>query len=232
MKSQQGSTLVMVLIVLLLITLIGTMAMRESLLNLRLSTNAQVNNVLLNSSDSALFELEDSGKVRERIDNQSVYGYFDAAANAKDELTFCFDVRKSDFFHINRASVIGSSKRGNNGYCSLNTFSTGRDAVITQVYVRKLDLQTMQQESGSRLTGLTTGTDHGQRKFSNMKHVAVTTVSILPGLTKTVSAGQVETCFKKTSLATVTDNVEKCLQGLNMPYNMQYAEYSVGTEYK
>lgn len=233
MKTQQGSTLVMVLIVLLLITLIGTMAMRESLLNLRLSTNTQVNNVLLNSNDTALFELEDAQKVRGRLNSQSVYGYFDAAENAKDELVFCFDVSQPRFFSMARVSVIGGGKGNNSGYCKMNKFSTGRAGVISQVYVRKLNLAEAYASSGSTLTPYSKGVSVGQQTFANLKHVAVTTISVLPTFAR-AKAADVEACFQKSAIksAVVTkdNNVEQCFKELNVPYNMQYAEYSVGSE--
>lgn len=226
MKYQQGSTLVMVLIVLLLITLIGTMAMRESLLNLRLSTNAQVNNVLLNSNDTALFELEDAAKVRGRLNSQSVYGYFDSGTNADDELVFCFDVKETRFFSMSRASVIGSTKRGPNGYCKVDKFSTGRDATISQVYVRKLNFK------ATPLSTLPLGTEAGQDKLSNLKFVAATTISILPRFSKANPAA-IENCFKMSAIkndsSTASNNVEMCFQALNIPYNMQYSAYSVGS---
>lgn len=233
MKYQQGSTLIMVLIVLLLITLIGTMAMRESLLNLRLSTSTQVSNVLLNTSDAALFEMEDASKVRGRLNTQSVYGYFDAAENANDELVFCFNAKEARFFSMSRASVVGSTKRGSQGYCTENIFSTGRNAVISQVYVRKLNLAQAYAHSGSTLTAYAKGVSIGQQSFSSLKHVAVTTISILPSFANTANSKQISTCFQRSALRTATsnasNNVEECFKSLSIPYNMQYAEYAVGT---
>lgn len=235
MKAQQGSTLIMVLIVLLLITLIGTMAMRESLLNLRLSTNTQVNNVLLNSNDTALFELEDAQKVRGRLNSRSVYGYFDAQENADDELVFCFDVNEARFFSMSRVSIIGGKKGNNSGYCSMNKFSTGRAGVISQVYVRKLNLEDVAERSGSTLTSYSKGVSVGQQTFANIKHVAVTTISVMPSFAR-AKESDVQACFRKSAkiekdqTVTKDNNVEQCFKGLNIPYNMQYAEYSVGSE--
>lgn len=237
MKAQQGSTLIMVLIVLLLITLIGTMAMRESLLNLRLSTNTQVNNVLLNSNDTALFELEDAQKVRGRLNSRSVYGYFDAQENAEDELVFCFEADKQQrFFSMSRVSIIGGKKGNNSGYCTTKKFSVGRAGVISQVYVRKLNLDDVAERSGSTLSSYSKGVSVGQQTFANIKHVAVTTISVMPSFSRVQNESEINECFKKSAkieknqAVTKNNNVEQCFKELNVPYNMQYAEYSVGSE--
>lgn len=58
MKKQLGSALIIVLVILVLVTLIGTLAVRSGILGLKLATNSQVSALLLENSDSALFNIE------------------------------------------------------------------------------------------------------------------------------------------------------------------------------
>lgn len=227
MKYQQGSTLIVVLIVLLLITLIGTMAMRESLLNLRLSTTSQVGNLLLSNSDAALFDLENPNKVRVRLVSQNMFGYFENPLNASDELVFCYVSNRSSIFQLSRASVINSPKLGTtNGYCESNQFSTGREAVISQIYLRKVSVQREVLDPHDK------GNEIGTNKSAGVNlSLAATVVSVLPSLS-TTSFDKIQNCFKlssvKSDASTASTNVEMCLQEQNVPYNLQYAEFDVG----
>lgn len=226
MKHQQGSTLIIVLVVLLLITIVGTIAMRGSMLNLRLSTSGQISNILIESSDAAIFNLQDPGKVTTRLTAQQMYGHFDSAGNADDELVFCYLRNESAMYAANRSSIIGSSKLGVRGYCKANSFATGRDAVVSQVYLRKL---TGISSTGNTLDDLTEGSSIGaSNNYANMKTMAATVVSIMPTFAE-ARAADIEACFKHTAISTVANNVTACFRELNVPYNVQYAEYQVGT---
>lgn len=228
MKSQQGSTLVMVLIVLLLITLIGTMAMRESLMNLRLSTGVQISNILLNNSDAGLFELEDPKKIAVRLTSQNMYGYFNDDSNAEDELVFCYRASSSSFFNLRNASVINSTKRGSRGYCKANYFATGREAVISQIYLRKLI-----SSENNVLDSKALNNDIGAKDTTtSFNRIGATVISVLPSFSN-IATRTLEGCFKlsaiRTDSSTKSDNVEMCFQDANIPYNIQYAEYNVGS---
>lgn len=229
MKSQQGSTLVMVLVVLLLITLIGTMAMRESLLNLRLSTGVQITSLLLNTNDAGLFELEDPNKIKVRLAAQNMYGYFDDDTNADDELVFCYRADQSSVFNLRRASVINSTKRGTGGYCGASTFATGRSAVLSQIYLRKLSAPTTDSLS-SQVQGNDIGT---KDTTSSFRRIGATVISVLPSFAN-ISPSQITGCFRKsaikTSTSTKANNVELCFQAANIPYNVQYSEYNIGSQ--
>ena len=56
MKQQQGATLITVLIILVLVTVLGTIAVKTGILGLKIATNSQVNALLLENSDAALFK--------------------------------------------------------------------------------------------------------------------------------------------------------------------------------
>lgn len=58
-KNQTGATLIVVLVLLLVITIIGTLAIRQSLMSLNIVTNSQAQQLLVQNSDAALFNVED-----------------------------------------------------------------------------------------------------------------------------------------------------------------------------
>ncbi len=57
MKKQNGATLIVVLIILVLVMLVGTRAVRSGIFGLKIATSSQVRSLLLESSNSALFNV-------------------------------------------------------------------------------------------------------------------------------------------------------------------------------
>lgn len=62
MKNQQGATMIIVLVVLLLIAVAGTIALRSGIFGSRLAMNNQIGNLLMHDSDSALGKFESMSK--------------------------------------------------------------------------------------------------------------------------------------------------------------------------
>jgi Tfp pilus assembly protein PilX len=56
--SQKGATLIVVLVMLILIMLVGTWAIRGSITSLNIATNAQAQALLTQNSDSVFFSME------------------------------------------------------------------------------------------------------------------------------------------------------------------------------
>lgn len=228
---QQGSTLIIVLVVLLLITIIGTIAVKSGILNLKISTNAQIYALLLESNDAALFALEDQTKVSRQLAQDGMFGYFNSA-DSNDELVFCYRANANNFFTMSNASVISANndykKNGISGYCDAKEYSTRRAAVQTQLYLRKNTKPT------TPLTTLPVGTSIGQSGLPVISnHIAVTAISILPSFSS-ASDLAIQECFKKTSIkkTDTTETVSECFDLLNIPYNLQNAEYMVGGQPK
>lgn len=229
MKPQQGSTLIIVLIVLLLITIIGAIATKSGTLGLRLATNNQAGQLLMEMNDSTLFSLEnpDPNFIEQSIAKGGLYDYFNDPKNAKHEVVFCYNTKQVRFYKGSSARGIIDEKgivKQNNGFCSNDTFSTGRNAVITQVYVTKINQSTNSGES------LPVGTSIGESKlpFIN-EHLSATVVSVLPGF----SGGNYVDCFKKTSKPAKEgeqprETVQKCLKDNNVSYNVQNIEFKIG----
>lgn len=228
---QQGSTLIIVLVVLLLITIIGTIAVKSSILNLKISTNAQIDALLLESNDAALFALEDQTKVSRQLAQDGMFGYFNSA-DSNDELVFCYRANAKNFFSMSNASVISANgnftKNGVPGFCKAKEYSTRRAAVQTQLYLRKNTKPT------TPLTTLPIGTSVGQSGLPVISnHIAVTAISILPSFSS-ASDVEIQNCFKQTSIkkSDTTETVMECFKRLSIPYNLQNAEYMVGGQPK
>lgn len=226
MKNQKGATLIMVLIVLLLVSAVATVAMKTGMFGLRLSTNNQVDNLLLENSNSALFSLGDPHRevLDQRLAINSVYGHFTSLANADDTLVFCYRANQTEFF--NRASVLGDAKLGNGGFCTDGDFSGGRNAVISQVYVRRV----LDTDDSTPLKAYKKGTDFGQNhKGITPMQIEATAISILPAFSNS-ARNTVLGCLGTRN--TEINTVIACLKRNNVPYNLQHAEYSIATDFQ
>ena len=106
MKNQQGATLIIVLIILVIVTMLGAMAIKFGILGLKIATNSQVNALLLENSDAALFNVENPKDVARQLAMDGMFAYFNTAENANDELTFCYRAAENSFFTLSKASAI------------------------------------------------------------------------------------------------------------------------------
>lgn len=215
----------MVLIVLLLISAIATIAMKTGRLGLALSTNNQVDNLLLENNNSALFNLEDPAKISQRLATNSMYGHFLSNANAEDTLVFCYRSDQTSFFDITRASVLGNTKLGTNGYCGTSHFSSGRQAVISQIYLSKAAAD----DVGTPLAAVATGVSVGQGSIGITKmKMNAESISILPSFS-TANINTIVACLGRNH--TTVDASVECLRRANVPYNLQKAQYIIGTDF-
>lgn len=225
MKQQQGATLITVLIILVIITVIGTIAVKSGILGLKIATNSQVNSLLMGNSDSALFNIENPDQIARQLALDGMFAYFNSSANANDELVFCYRAASDSFFKLSKASVISpdgnTTKLGVDGFCKANQFSTGRSAVISQVYLTK------NSTPEAPFSSVPKGTSVGQSSVpSTTNNIGATVISVLPSFSA-ASKSDIETCFKKSSSA-----VAECFEDLNIPYNMQHSDYIVGGQPK
>ncbi|PCN61210.1 pilus assembly protein PilX [Acinetobacter sp. YT-02] len=225
MKQQQGATLITVLIILVLVTVLGTIAVKTGILGLKIATNSQVNALLLENSDAALFNVENPDDVARQLALDGMFAYFNSAANADDELVFCYRASESSFFSLNKASAIAAdgttTKIGVDGYCKANQFAMGRSAVLSQVYLTKSS--TVSAPFGS----VPKGTSIGQSNVpATSNNIGATVISVLPSFAG-ASSTEIEACFKQRASA-----VGACFDGLGIPYNMQHSDYVVGGQPK
>lgn len=236
--SQQGAVLIVVLIMLVLITLIGTWAIRGSITSLKISTNAQAQALLKQTSDSVFVTLEnktddDLAFANMRI-GDGMLNYTLRPENKGKELVFCVRGETADNFEGSRlasvvywnGSTIRNSDMGTNGFCKLDRltdFISGRNAVLTQVTVRAA-------ENSRDWEHMMEGDDKESSKSTGIQKVVITATSILPNLSES-SKTEINTCLKNyTSFVDdVIDNqtVTDCLSLKNVPYSTQEMEYTM-----
>ena len=225
MKQQKGATLITVLVILIVITLLGTIAVKMGIVGLKIATNSQVNALLLENSDSALFNIENPAEVERQLALDGMFAYFNSAANANDELVFCYRASENSFFKLSKASAItedgSTTKIGVDGFCKANQFAMGRSAVLSQVYLTKSS--TVSAPFGS----VPKGTSIGQSNVpATSNNIGATVISVLPSFAGATTT-QIENCFKQRASA-----VGACFDGLGIPYNMQHSDYVVGGQPK
>jgi len=224
MNKHQGATLIMVLLLLLLITVVSTLALHSSMSGLKVATNSQIQALLLENSDAALFNIEDPRAVARQLAEDGMFSYFNRSENSEDELVFCYRATSNHFFQFDQSSAITpngmTSKLGDRGFCKSNQFATGRSAVLAQIYVKK------NIEVSAPLSQLPQGISLGQAILPSISHqIGVTVISVLPSFSS-ISSAELEACFKKKS-----SEVSLCFNQYNVPYNTQHADYVVGGQF-
>ena len=240
-NAQKGSVLIVVLIMLVLLTLVGTWAIQGSINSLRIATNVQAQNLLKQTSDSVFFTLENKTDdelsfTKMRI-GDGMLNYTLRPENKGKELVFCIRGETTDNFEGSRlASVvywngatINNTEMGKNGFCQVNRltdFLSGRNAVMTQVTVRAA---TNDQDWEHMLEG----DDKETSKSTGIQKVAITATSILPNLSDATSS-DMNTCL--TNYTSFVDDALKtnktvtdCLSEKNVPYSTQQMEYTIKT---
>lgn len=229
MNKHKGSTLVIVLIVLILVTLIGAMGVRTGIFGLKLATNSQIQALLLESSNAALFNLEDPTQVERQVAGDGMYSYFDTDNNANDELVFCYRASQRQFFSMQNASAISPSgnvnKIGVTGFCKATQFATGRSAVLSQVYLKK----NITEDDAEAFEHVPEGTGLGPSldKLPVMNNsISATVISVLPSFSSATNE-RIEACFRAKRA-----EVSQCFRDLNIPFNTQHADYIVGSQPK
>ena len=225
MKQQKGATLITVLVILVIVTLLGTIAVKMGIVGLKIATNSQVNALLLENSDSALFNIENPAEVERQLALDGMFAYFNSAANANDELVFCYRASENSFFKLSKASAItedgSTTKIGVDGFCKANQFAMGRSAVLSQVYLTK------SSTASAPFSSVPKGTSLGQSNVpATTNNIGATVISVLPSFAGATTT-QIENCFKQRASA-----VGACFDGLGIPYNMQHSDYTVGGQPK
>ena len=237
-SSQHGSVLIVVLVMLVILTLVGTWAIRGSITSLKISTNAQAQALLKQTSDSVFFTLENKTDDELVFTNMRIadgmLNYTLRPENKGKELVFCIRGETKDNFEGSRlasvvywqGSTIKNTEMGTNGFCKLERltdFLSGRNAVLTQVTVRA-------SENNRDWEHMMEGDDKESSKSTGIQKVAITATSILPNLSDS-SKAEINACLK--GYTSFVDDVIKnetvtdCLSSKNVPYSTQEMEYTM-----
>ena len=238
LNMQRGATLIVVLIILILLTLVGTWAIRGSLTSLNIATNAQAQALLQQSSDAVFFSLEnqtsDDLTLAKMQIGDGMLAYVLRPENKGKELVFCMRGGDANTLEGSRnASVvywegttISNTSLGTTGFCKLSRksdFISGRSAVMTRVGIRPAAV-------GQDWEHMLEGDDAEMSKNQRIQKVIVNVISIIPNLSES-SASDIEGCLKNfTSFydpVTSNTTVSECLAGRNVPFSNQEMEYTL-----
>lgn len=201
-KNQIGATLIVVLLLLVAITVIGSLAIRSSILSLKVATISQAQQLLMQNSDAALFKVEDPDQLVKNMALNGMFGYIKGEDNVGKELVFCFKSGNANFFGLSKASliswggagtVIDPDKLGSGGFCKMASgfFTSGRSAVITQIAVKAADAS-----DAVAFQHMQKGTDPESSKKDPAQMYNIYATSIFPGLAaSSVSDTDVNKCF-------------------------------------
>ncbi|WP_173911732.1 PilX N-terminal domain-containing pilus assembly protein [Acinetobacter sp. Marseille-Q1618] len=223
-SQQLGSTLVVILILLVVVTIIGTIAIRQGLLSLKVATNSQAQALLLQNTDAYFFKLE-AGTEKQKIINASKFGpigYASQVENIGQEVSYCFTRNNEQAFDTNTVGKFVSGTGLSKGYCnpaSADNFTSGRKAVMTQVTIK------VENKASAPLENFIEGTD--TELVNPAMRIRVNVVSLMPAMSDATNTTIIN-CLKdnpaEAANATGTTKTS-CLRTNNIPYNAQVAEY-------
>ena len=235
-QHQRGATLIVVLIMLVLLTIIGTWAIRQSMVSLNITTNSQAQQLLMQSSDTVFYRLGHGGYAASSGNPLSLIGY--STQNEGDEVVFCFrNQSNSAMFNVSNSSVLrwneamsDVSVDGVSGFCSLSNdgdYASARKAQLTQVSV--IVSPPSDSDQDIPLSNANVGTDtESIGQPSDTKKITVYSTSLLPALSSTDLTDEIHLCLRRPHTAPLVGNaqtISSCLKDIGVPYNTQIQSY-------
>lgn len=246
--AERGATLIVILILLLLVTIIGTFAVRQSMTSLNIATNSQAQQLMFQNAQSYLLKLTSSQVDQQKI-NASVFGMIGFATQTENighEVAYCYSESMTGLFDVSRVAVNDNTTAGTDagtnlvktktrplngtgstGFCDpeggtkADNYSSARDAVMTQVYVKA------KQKSSDIFSNFNEGTDHPSVSTPVIP-VRIHVISVVPGLSNN-NISQIKICFSNFPAeqidSIVTGTVTQCLKKYNIPFSSQVADY-------
>lgn len=253
-SSQRGSTFIIVMFILILITIVGVLAIRTSMTTLNIATNTQVGQFLSQTADTPLNQVYNSD-LSKMVDLSGVVGFAlqDSKLEPGKEYIFCYRPTSSQKFGgsigvavirppADKDSKATVAQGGSTGFCNLKTdFGSNREAVVTQVAVKIPTDPLSDLEAGALLsegTNLSEGTIL-PKNIVEQQRIRVTTTAIFPSFAKDMDAAQA--CIGKdaTQPGYISDNsdtstkgfrtIADCLVSLGIPVNSQTQEFNLQT---
>jgi len=233
MKSQQGATLIMVLFTLVLITIIGAYAVKQSASDVGITTSSQIKELLFQSSELSLAKIEQDsrdGDVSLLPSNFRGYVYSDGMENR--EVIFCLRPREGGLFDTTKVSerLLGTASSFvngvNNGFCdpAVNAdYVNARKTAVTQVYANKLiGAECAGEVFGCELDRTKSGdveiSGSNRSSFDN-DYIEVDSISLVPAFAnKTEDAAD---CLS----GQTREATSKCLSDLGVPNQRHYQLY-------
>lgn len=254
--AQKGVTLITTLLVLLLVTSIGTIAMRYAVIGLKVSTNSQIRQLLIQSADNPFFIIANMQPHQLRkLDN--IIGLALSNGYSDREYVFCYrPTTQKNFGQIgNVAQISAYSATGvlttsdvmrlilgnNHSFCSLSAdFGSARDAVVTQVAIALMSNSVDQNEKGQYLPEGTdlSGASQIGRQLTGAQRFRVTTTAMFPSASN-ASLSQVQQECLSASKPRLNDNTDytnlktlaDCISQYGIAVETQTQEFNLATDF-
>src|SRR5690606_10728396 len=202
---QRGATLLVVMMMLLILTVIGVLAIRVAMTSLNISTHTQLGQFLSQTADTPINQLYTSN-LSNLVDLSGAIGYAlqDSKLEPGNEYIFCYKPLSNEKFAaslgvaVKRPPTTKTAKAalvsgGVDAFCNLSSdFGSSREAVVTQVAVKIPNDAEEDLKPGallSRGNNLSSGTIM-PKNVVEQQRIRVTTTSIVPSFTKNLDAAQ------------------------------------------
>ena len=236
-SSEQGATLIVVLLFLVLIMIAGVIAVKQSNTDLKIATSDQINTVLLQSSDSANQKLEamingspSSAEYKDATSAAGVFGYFLLnASNATHEFIYCFNPRTKKYLTANATvkdpsgGYVNSLNNGICDYNNANDYTSARQTVMTQMSVTVTPPDPNAEVFGDVVIG-----KEIEDRTSKRYKFDIRASSILPAYNEPKTD---VSCLTKTSIksnvATGNKSLSDCMLEASTPSKMLYEQADV-----
>lgn len=243
-NNQRGAALIYVLVVLLVITVVGTLAIRQGVFSLKVVSNTQIQALLDQSTNATISRIQSPAFLDSYKQSAGLLGFIAEPENSDKELVFCFSDSETGFFDINTGSVVYVPEGGNvikndlfgtDGYCNpdssrTNFFTSNRKTVMTQVTIKQMTTDT----TDAPMSNILQGSDLPGEKLDEASALKVFVVSLMPSVSD-ASNEDIYQCLStkmnEPPQGAEQTTVSDCLSNLNVPYNTQVVSYKYAPIY-
>lgn len=246
---QQGSALISVLIILLVITVLGVIAIRQGLTSLNIATGTQAQAIMFQSADYGIdqvyMNLDSADELKVA---RSTVGIIGVPLGSGNEVVACLRsgvtlqqiFTNKDTAQNRLADDLTVENLDADGYCNVKNstdFNSGRMAAVTQVAL----LVPTDADRGDPFSTAINGTDNDMLFGSNTadatnaqgKSVRLRAYSttVIPAMSQNADSDVINDCLKKlndTARAKEANNAETvtdCLTKNAVPFSTQTEEY-------
>ena len=234
-RQQRGATLIVVLIMLLIITIVGVMAIRIAMTSLNIATNSQIGQLLMQTGDVPTNLLLNRTTYRDLTSVSSVIGKVISDQNDPlkrgNEYVFCY--RPTAALNVssvldmtvlipplatdpdNTKAAVDSSETNRSGFCDLESdFGSSREAVVTQVAIKFINETEVGAARGKYLDrGTDASADAKSQQGKVDGRVRITATSILPNYSSADLATVQQECIGNGSgVGYINDNTDTGLR--------------------
>ena len=237
-STEQGATLIVVLLFLVLIVLAGAIAVKQSTTDLKVATSDQINTVLLQSADSANQKLETmvngsatSDGYKDVTSATGALGHFLLFEDNKtNEFIYCFNPRTQRY--LTKSATVRAPAGGyvdglNKGVCDYTDaadYTSARQAVMTQMSITITPPEPNAERFGHMVLG-----KESEDRTSKKYQFDIRPTSSLPAYNEP-KAGT-DKCYEQTSIkynvATGKKSLNECLLAASTPSKMLYEQADV-----